>query len=43
VQHLIFATTRGLAVTRNLRQDERPFTEEREMLVRALAALLREQ
>ncbi|MEO8697560.1 MAG: TetR/AcrR family transcriptional regulator [Acidimicrobiales bacterium] len=43
VQHLIFATTRGLAVTRSLREDERLFTEEREMLVRALAALLREQ
>jgi AcrR family transcriptional regulator len=42
VQHLIFATTRGLAVTRGLRQDERRYDEEREMLVKALAALLRD-
>ena len=41
VQHLIFATTRGLAMTHRLRQDERRFDEERAMLVKALAALLR--
>jgi AcrR family transcriptional regulator len=43
VQRFLFATTRGLAVTRSLRSDEQSVSEERDLLVRALTFLLQDQ
>jgi len=43
IQRFIFATTRGLAITRSLRSDEQSVSKERDLLVRALTLLLRDQ